>query len=245
MGLITVARDAGRARARMAVPRRSSATCSKRPRSCPTVAARIDEPRDVRRLRLRLDGADLSSPDLAAAARRVDGDVVEIRDPQALRAGAGRSGRRALSAARAVHRKRRAGDSWPRREGASRSVTGTRARAERLTRHVNAHARQEADRQPAVGARSAADQGRRLQRAHRALRRDGARARHSRAHRRRAGLGPRRVLLPRVARGVHRRRTRARPLAAGRSDASTSFPPTRRTCGWRAAASTSRRRSCR
>ena len=41
------------------------------------------------------------------------------------------------------------------------------------------------------------------------------------------------------------RRRRPRALAAGRPDASTSFPPTPRTSGSRAAASTSRRRSCR
>ena len=69
-------------------------------------------------------------------------------------------------------------------------------------------ARQEADRQPAVGARGAAHEGRRLQRAHRALRRDGARARHPGADRGRPGVRARRVLLPRVARGLHRPRDR-------------------------------------
>ena len=53
----------------------------------PVTQQRIDEPRDVRRLRVRLEGADLSSPDLQGVGQTVDGDVVEIRDRAALRPG--------------------------------------------------------------------------------------------------------------------------------------------------------------
>src|SRR5207244_14890 len=42
-----------------------------------------------RRLRLRLDGADLSSADLQGVGQSVDGDVVELRDTQNLRPGPG------------------------------------------------------------------------------------------------------------------------------------------------------------
>ena len=40
----------------------------------------IDEPRDVRRLRMRLAGADLSGTDMQGVAQTVSGDVVEIED---------------------------------------------------------------------------------------------------------------------------------------------------------------------
>jgi hypothetical protein len=53
----------------------------------PDTKGRIDEPRDVRRLRVRLTGADLSSADVQGAGQSVDGDVVDIRDPQSLGAG--------------------------------------------------------------------------------------------------------------------------------------------------------------
>src|SRR5262249_47636871 len=67
---------------------------------------------------------------------------------------------------------------------------------------------------PAVRARSAADEGRRLQRAHGALRRDGAIDRSAGADRRGPRVRARRVLLPRLARGLRRRGERARALAA-------------------------------
>src|SRR5215212_5302456 len=48
----------------------------------------IVEPRDVRRLRLRLTGADVPAADLAGVGQTVAGDVVEIRDPQTFQANA-------------------------------------------------------------------------------------------------------------------------------------------------------------
>ena len=47
---------------------------------------RIDDGRDVRRIRLRLEGADLSNPDLRGVGQSVDKDVIEIRDARSLRA---------------------------------------------------------------------------------------------------------------------------------------------------------------
>ena len=180
---------------------------------------RINEPRDVKRLRLRLTGADLiESRSRRATGRRVDGDVIELIDPRDLTADADARRSRSLPAARAVHRKRRAGDSRRGRTAWSQGVTGVRARAERLTREVNTLVEKKPDGEPAVGARSAAHQGRRLQRAHGAVRGAGALARHSRAHQRRCRLRARRVLLPRVARGLHRRGQGPRPVAARRSD---------------------------
>ena len=109
-----------------------------------------------------------------APASASTGNVVEIVDPQQAAAGAADRESRAVSAAGAVHRKRRRRKFARRPDEAVRGVTGTRARAEALTRYVNATAAEEADRQPAVGARSAAHEDRRLQRAHGAVRRDGA-----------------------------------------------------------------------
>jgi hypothetical protein len=50
--------------------------------------ARIDDGRDVRRIRLRVEGADLSGPDFEGAGQTVDGDVLEVRDPRSIRASA-------------------------------------------------------------------------------------------------------------------------------------------------------------
>jgi len=47
---------------------------------------RIDDPRDVRRLRLQVEGADLANPDVRGAGQEVNGNVVEIRDARSLRA---------------------------------------------------------------------------------------------------------------------------------------------------------------
>jgi transglutaminase-like putative cysteine protease len=52
----------------------------------PQTKERIEEPRDVQRLRLRLEGADLSSADLQGAGQQVDGDTIEIVDARTLRA---------------------------------------------------------------------------------------------------------------------------------------------------------------
>ena len=235
----------GRQRASaMAVSRRMQVDLLQAAAVAPRMTTPIAEPRDVRLMRIRLGGADLSAADLDGGAQRFAG-----RRPRAARSAGPRSRRAAdpdavaLSRGRGVHRERRAGDHRGGEEGGAGRQRHARARraADALRQRA---ARQEADRQPAVGARSAAHQSRRLQRAHRALRRDGARARHSGADRRRPGLHPRRVLLPRVARGVHR----GRAAGSGRQGCgcrsirrSTSFPPTPRTCGSRAAGSTSRR----
>ena len=51
-----------------------------------TTKQQIDDPRDVRRIRLKVEGADLSSPDLQGAGQSLQGDVLEIRDARSLRA---------------------------------------------------------------------------------------------------------------------------------------------------------------
>ena len=53
-----------------------------------TTKQRIDDGRDVRRIRLRVEGADLSGPDLQGAGQTVTGDVLEVADPRTMRASA-------------------------------------------------------------------------------------------------------------------------------------------------------------
>ena len=97
----------------------------------------IDDPRNVRRLRMRVEGADLSSPDLQGAGQRVDGSIVEITDAQKLVAGpADDDLARYLSPEPFIE-----SDDPDIRAAAEEAVgraIGTRARAEALTRFVNA-----------------------------------------------------------------------------------------------------------
>ena len=103
----------------------------------PQMSRRIDDPRDVRRLRMRIDGIDLSGPDLRGVAQSVNGDVLEIVDPQTLRPGAQDpdAGKYLApepfieSADPAIVKEA---------ETAVGQAPSTRARAERLVRYVNA-----------------------------------------------------------------------------------------------------------
>ena len=49
-----------------------------------TTKQRIDDGRDVRRIRLKVEGADLSGPDLQGAGQTVSGDILEVRDPRSI-----------------------------------------------------------------------------------------------------------------------------------------------------------------
>ena len=85
---------------------------------------------------MRLDGADLSSPDLQGVGQSVDGDVVELRDTQNVRPGPGDpEARRYLAPEMFIE----SDDAEIRAEAESavRGSTGNRDRAERLTRYVN------------------------------------------------------------------------------------------------------------
>lgn len=135
MGLITVRESAANAQ-RLAVPGQIQADLLEAAAVVPTTAHRIDEPRDVRRLRFRLEGADLSGPDLQGAGQSVDGDVVEIRDQQHQRGGAADAAATQHLAAEPLIES----DAPEIRAEAEKAVGGAadnRARAERLTRHVN------------------------------------------------------------------------------------------------------------
>ncbi len=203
LGLMTIRESPERARG-LAVPGRVQADLLQAAAVVPTMRGRIDEPRDVRRLRLRLDGADVPRDELDGAGQTADGNVIEIVDPRSLQPGPREANiDRYLQAEPLIE-----SDAPEIRAEAEQAVRGARRRswpcgAPDALRQRSA--RQEADSQPAIGARGAAHQSRRLQRAHRALRGDGAIDRDAGADRCRPGLHARRVLLPRVARGLHHR----------------------------------------
>ncbi len=135
LGIITVRESAENARA-MAVSRRMQTDLLDAAAVVPVMNARIDQPRDVRRIRMRLTGADLTSPDLQGVAQTVTGDIVEIQDPQSLRAGTAEPDlARYLAPEPFIESD--APEIVAEAQIAVRGVDGNRARAERLTRYVN------------------------------------------------------------------------------------------------------------
>lgn len=139
MGLMTIREPAERARG-LAISDRVSADLLRAAAVVPTFAERaprIDETRDVLRLRLRLDGADLPGGDaLQGAGQTVRGNEFEIRDlldmtPGAVDPHAGRH----LAPEPLIE-----SDAPEIREEADRAIAGAvtaRQKAERLTRYVN------------------------------------------------------------------------------------------------------------
>jgi transglutaminase-like putative cysteine protease len=96
----------------------------------------IVEPRDVRRLRLRLTGAEVPQADLAGVGQTVTGDVVEIRDAQGFKSEPlDPDVRQYLSPEPLIESD--APEIRAEAAAAVRNVAGARAQAERLTRHVN------------------------------------------------------------------------------------------------------------
>src|SRR6266550_1512801 len=136
LGLITVREDAASAQ-RLGVPAGVQTDLLQAAAVVPVMRQRIDEPRDVRFLRLALDGADLSNADLEGANQTVRGSMIELTDPQTLRPGpADRDVAEYLRPEPFIE-----SDAPEIREEAEKAVAGavgTRARAEKLTRYVNA-----------------------------------------------------------------------------------------------------------
>lgn len=139
LGFMTVRETPERARA-LAVPGQVRQDLLKAAAVVPDIApgvSAIAEGRDVRRLRMRVIGADLKSPDIAGVGQRVDGDTVEIVDMQDLRPEAGDPNvvqylqPEAFIESDDPEIVRAAGE-------AVDGVIGARARAEALTRYVNA-----------------------------------------------------------------------------------------------------------
>jgi transglutaminase-like putative cysteine protease len=100
------------------------------------MTGRIDEPRDVRRLKLRLDGADVPAEELNGAGQTADGNVIEIVDPRSLQPGP-----RDVNVDRYLKPEPLIESDAPEiraeAEKAVRGATDDRGRAERLTRYVN------------------------------------------------------------------------------------------------------------
>ena len=80
MGLLTVAETSGTRHGQGGASRHPGRSAGGGGGGAAVSKQRIEEPRDVQRLRLRLEGADLSSADLQGVGQRVDGDVIEIVD---------------------------------------------------------------------------------------------------------------------------------------------------------------------
>ena len=139
LGLITVRETPDVARA-MAVSGRMRVDMLQASSVVPQSDKVIGEPRDVVRLRLQLSGADLSAAGVDAlhgGTQQVEGDIVELRDAKTLRAE-----RRDPETAKFLGAEAFVESDAPEiiaeSETAVRGVTGARARAERLTRYVNA-----------------------------------------------------------------------------------------------------------
>ena len=138
MGLITVVETQEEATA-LAVSNRMQEDMLQAAAIVPHMARgqRIAEPRDVKKLRLRIRGVDLSKADVAGSGQSVDGEFVELIDPRDLAASAHPGDLdRYLRAEPFIE-----SDAPEIKAEADRmvaGVTGVRNRAERLTREVNA-----------------------------------------------------------------------------------------------------------
>ncbi len=134
LGLITVREPAGRAQA-LSVPGRIQADLLQAAAVVPVTKERIDEPRDVRRLKLRLEGTELSS-DVDGVGQKLEGNVIELVDPRLLKAGAADPNAKLFLAPEPLIE---SDDPLIRAEAeqAVRDAAGDRERAERLTRYVH------------------------------------------------------------------------------------------------------------
>ena len=136
LGLVTVRETADRAQG-MGISGRVQADLLKMSAVVPAKALRIDDSRDVKRLRITLEGVDLAIPDLSGVGQTIDDGAIDIQDAKLLRAG---------PADPDVHRyvvpePFIESDAPEIRAEAGRAVgnvKGDRARAEQLTRYVNA-----------------------------------------------------------------------------------------------------------
>ena len=149
LGILTVREPADRATI-MAVPGFVQTDLLQAAAVVPVMDQRIDDPRAVLRLRVRLEGADLTSPDLDGDGQTVDGDVIEITRPQTPPLGpADPEAAQYLAPEPLIE----SDDPAIQREAAlaAGAVVGARARAEALTRYVNGLL----DKKPTVGFPSA------------------------------------------------------------------------------------------
>jgi hypothetical protein len=121
----------------LAVPGKIRADLLEAAAVVPESQVRIDDSRAVRRLRLRLEGAELSSPDIQGVGQVVTGNVIEILDPQSFKPGpADPEAARYLAPEPLIESD--APEIVAEAKSAVGGLNGARERAERLTRHVNA-----------------------------------------------------------------------------------------------------------
>ncbi len=142
LGFITVRETAEQAQA-LAVSGRMRRDLLQAASVVPEIAVKtpplppIDDPRSVRLLRMRVEGADLTSSDLQGVGQRISGDIVEIVDAQKIAAGpADTDLERYLMPEPLIESDDP--DIRAAAEEAVRGVEAPRARAEALTRYVNA-----------------------------------------------------------------------------------------------------------
>jgi transglutaminase-like putative cysteine protease len=136
LGLMTL-RESPQEAQGLAVPGRVQRDLLRMAAVVPEMRRRIDEPRDVRRMVLRLDGAELTGSDLDGAGQTVHGSTIEIRDPRTLQPGPADPAAAAFLAPEPFLESD-APEIVAETELALKGVSGARARAERLTRYVNA-----------------------------------------------------------------------------------------------------------
>jgi transglutaminase-like putative cysteine protease len=140
LGLVSVRETPERARG-LAVPSRVQSDLLRLAAVVPAMAPqvtrrRIDEPRDVKSLRVRLEGARLPEGDLDGVGQTADGEVIELQDRLTLAAGpADPDASRYLAPEPLIESDDPA--IVAEANQAIAGVTGTRERAERLTRYVN------------------------------------------------------------------------------------------------------------
>ncbi len=136
LGLVTVRETADRAQG-MGIPGRVQADLLKMSAVVPEEALRIDDSRDVKRLRITLEGVDLANPDLTGVGQTAGAGTIEIQDARLLRAGqADPDVLRYVGPEPLIESD--APEIVAEAELAVRGVQGDRARAEQLTRYVNA-----------------------------------------------------------------------------------------------------------
>jgi hypothetical protein len=135
MGLMTIREPAEMARA-MAVPMGVQSDLLRAAAVVPVSAWRIDDTREVRRIRLRLGGAELPAADLDGVGQARTGPEIEIRHFETLRPGQlDPAAPRYLDPEPFIE-----SDAQEIKDEAGRAlegIAGDRARAERLTRYVN------------------------------------------------------------------------------------------------------------
>jgi transglutaminase-like putative cysteine protease len=136
LGLVTIRETADRAQG-MGIPGRVQSDLLKMSAVVPERPLRIDDSRDVTRLRIRLEAVDLANPELSGVGQTAADGAIEIQDAKRLRAEAADPdiarylGPEPLIESDAPEIRAEA-------ELAVRGVQGDRARVEQLTRYVNA-----------------------------------------------------------------------------------------------------------